>query len=226
MSVGAEFDDWAEDGRDRGMEERHWHTAKHALSAMPVEQGDVVLDLGSGSGYAARVLRDAAAAGRAIGVDGAVEMVANARSYTDDSAVEFVRGDFHDLPLPDDGIDHAFSMEAFYYAADPHAALAELRRVLRPGGTFYCGVNFWTEHHYSAGWAEEIDLPMTRWTEAEYREAFRDAGLHLAGQSRIPDTDTEIPPAEEFPKEWYETPAEMRESCREYGTLFTVGVAP
>ncbi|GAB3690868.1 class I SAM-dependent methyltransferase [Salinarchaeum chitinilyticum] len=226
MSVREEFDDWAAEGRDRGMEERHWRTAKHALSSMPVEAGDTVLDFGSGSGYAARALREAADAGRAIGIDGAPEMVGNAREYTEDDEIEFVAGDFHHLPLPDDSIDHAWSMEAFYYAADPHAALAELRRVLRSGGTFYCGVNFWTEHEYSAGWADEIDLDMTRWTEAEYREAFRDAGFHVAGQTRIPDHETEIPPASEFPKQWYETREELRESCREYGTLFTVGVVP
>ncbi|AGN01623.1 hypothetical protein L593_08390 [Salinarchaeum sp. Harcht-Bsk1] len=227
MSVREEFDDWAAEGRDRGMEERHWHTAKHALSAMPVEAGDTVLDFGSGSGYAARALREAADAGRAIGVDGAPEMVGNAREYTDtEEPVEFVAADFHHLPLPDDSIDHAFSMEAFYYAANPHEALAELRRVLRSGGTFYCGVNYWEEHHYSEGWQENISIPMTRWSEAEYREAFREAGFHLAGQTRIPDTESEIPPKSEFPTEWYDSPAEYRESDREYGTLFTVGVAP
>ena len=59
MSVREEFDAWAAEGRDRGMEDRHWHTAKHALTRMPVEAGDTVLDLGYGGGYAARALRDA-----------------------------------------------------------------------------------------------------------------------------------------------------------------------
>ncbi|MFW5956445.1 MAG: SAM-dependent methyltransferase, partial [Halorhabdus sp.] len=40
MSRRDAFDEWAADGRDRGMEERHWHTAKHALGRMPVEEGD------------------------------------------------------------------------------------------------------------------------------------------------------------------------------------------
>ena len=54
MSVREEFDAWAAEGRDRGMEDRHWHTAKHALSRMPVEAGDTVLDLGCGSGHVSR----------------------------------------------------------------------------------------------------------------------------------------------------------------------------
>ena len=84
MSVREEFDAWAAEGRDRGMEDRHWHTAEHALARMPVEAGDTVLDLGCGSGYAARALRDADDAGRAYSLDGAPEMIANARGYTDD----------------------------------------------------------------------------------------------------------------------------------------------
>ena len=59
MSVRAEFGAWADEGRDRGMEQRHWHAAKHALARMPVEAGDTVLDLGCGSGYAARSARAA-----------------------------------------------------------------------------------------------------------------------------------------------------------------------
>jgi len=58
MSVRAEFDEWATSGKDRGMEDRHWHTAKHVLARMPVEAGDTVLDLGTGSGYALRALRE------------------------------------------------------------------------------------------------------------------------------------------------------------------------
>ena len=141
MSVREEFDAWAADGRDRGMEDRHWHTAKHALARMPVEAGDTVLDLGCGSGYAGRALRDTRDAGRVYGLDGSPEMARNARSYTDDPRVSYLVGDFDALPLSDGAVDHVWSMEAFYYAADPEHTLAEVARVLRPGGTFYCAVN-------------------------------------------------------------------------------------
>ena len=226
MTVRAEFDAWAADGRDRGMEQRHWHTAKHALARMPVEEGEAVLDLGCGSGYAARALRDAKDAGRAYGIDGAPEMVGNARSYTDDPRVSFVIGDFGSLPFADESVDHVFSMEAFYYAAEPHAALAELRRVLRPGGTFYCAVNYFEENVHSHEWQENIDVEMTLWDYGEYREAFREAGFHVAEQDTIPDHETEIPPESEFPTEGFDTREDMVERYREFGTLLTVGVAP
>ncbi|MFT4882200.1 MAG: arsenite methyltransferase [Salinirussus sp.] len=226
MSLQAEFDAWAADGRDRGMEERHWHTAKHALARIPVEAGDTVLDLGTGSGYALRALRETANIGRGYGLDASPEMLRNARSYTDDPAVAFLQGDFGSLPLAERSVDHVWSMEAFYYAQDPARTLREVRRILRPGGTFYCGVNFYEENHHSHRWQDNIDVEMTLWSGPEYREAFREAGLHVAAQDIIPDEETEIPPAEEFPTDEWESREAMVERYREYGTLLTVGVAP
>lgn len=225
MNVRGEFDSWAADGRDRGMAERHWHTAKHLLARVPLEGDDVVLDLGSGSGYALRALRDRGAS-EGYGLDGSPRMARNAREYTDDPAVTFLVGDFGQIPIQASTIDHVVSMEAFYYAADPHAALREVKRLLRAGGTFHCGVNYYEENHYSHAWQDRIDVEMTRWSAAEYRQAFREAGLHVASQDNISDTDTEIPAASAFPHEGFDTRADMVERYRELGTLLTVGVAP
>ncbi|MFB6096949.1 MAG: class I SAM-dependent methyltransferase [Haloferacaceae archaeon] len=226
MSVSDEFDTWAAEGRDRGMEERHWHTAKHALARMPVEPGETVLDLGTGSGYALRALREAKAAGRGYGLDGAPEMVRNARGYTDDPEIGHLVGDFDALPFADDSIDHVWSMEAFYYASDPRHTLEEVHRVLRPGGTFYCAVNYYEENVYSHEWQELIEVEMTRWSAEQYREAFREAGLHVAEQDNVPDLEVEIPPEDAFPTEEWDSRAAMRERYRALGTLLTVGVAP
>jgi SAM-dependent methyltransferase len=245
MSVREAFDEWASEGRDRGMEDRHWHTAKHALARMPVEgemrsvsddasgeqddpraPGDTILDLGCGSGYAGRALRETAGAGRVYGIDAAGEMVRNARSYTEDPQVAFLQGDFENLPFAADSIDHCFSMEAFYYADDPDAVLRELHRVIRPGGTFYCAVNYFEESEHTHHWPERVGVEMVRWSAADYREAFRDAGLHVAAQDTIPDREIEIPPAAEFPTEDWESRDAMVERYRVHGTLLTVGVVP
>jgi ubiquinone/menaquinone biosynthesis C-methylase UbiE len=225
MSVREEFDEWAADGRDKGMEDRHWHTAKHVLARMPVEDDDYVLDLGTGSGYALRALRERGIA-RGYGLDGSPEMATNARSYTADSDVGFVVGEFGSLPFADDSVDHVFTMEAFYYATNPRETLEEVRRILKPGGTFYCAVNYYEENVHSHRWQDQIDVEMTRWTRGEYREAFRDAGLYVAEQDNVADTETEIPPASEFPHESFETREDMVERYRTFGSLLTVGVAP
>lgn len=225
MSASEEFDDWAARGKDKGMEERHWHTAKHALARMPVESGDRVLDLGTGSGYVLRALRETADIERGYGLDASPEMLRNARSYTDDSQIGYLRADFDALPFAPDSLDHVFSMEAFYYARDPEHTLEEIKRVLTPGGTFYCAVNYFEESVHSHHWQENISIEMTRWDATEYRQAFRDAGLVVAAQDNIPDREVEIPPEEEFPTDDWETREAMVERYRSHGTLLTVGVA-
>jgi ubiquinone/menaquinone biosynthesis C-methylase UbiE len=226
MSVRDEFDEWATEGKDREMEERHWNTAKHVLARMPVEKGDTVLDLGTGSGYALRALRETKDAGLGYGVDASPEMLRNARSYTDDSRVGFLRGRFGALPFDDDSVDHAFSMEAFFFAENPAETLREVRRVLRPGGTFFCAVNFFEESEHTHVWQEKVDVEMTLWSRADYREAFRDAGLYVAEQDCIPNREVEIPPEDEFPTEDWETRDAMYDRYRRWGTLLTVGVVP
>jgi ubiquinone/menaquinone biosynthesis C-methylase UbiE len=193
---------------------------------MPVEAGDTVVDLGTGSGYVLRALRETADIGRGYGLDASPEMLRNARSYTDDDRVGFVRGDFDALPFATDSVDHVFSMEAFYYAPDPRHTLEEVRRVLRPGGTFYCAVNYFEESEHTHGWQDNIAVDMTLWSGPEYRRAFREAGLVVAEQDNIPDRETEIPAAEAFPTEEWETREAMVERYRTHGTLLTVGVAP
>jgi ubiquinone/menaquinone biosynthesis C-methylase UbiE len=226
MSVREEFDSWAASGRDKGMEDRHWHTAKHALARMPVEAGDTVLDLGTGSGYALRALRETADIGHGCGLDGAPEMVRNAASYTDDDAIGFLVGDFDALPFAANSVDHVFSMEAFYYAPDPDHTLEELRRIIRPGGTFYCAVNYYEENEASHEWQDNISIEMTRWDRQEYRKAFREAGFHVAQQDTIPDQEIEIPPADAFPTDAWETREAMVDRYHTWGTLLTVGVVP
>ncbi len=226
MSAREEFDAWAADGRDRGMEERHWHTAKHALARMPVGAGDTVVDLGTGSGYVLRALRETADIGRGYGLDASPEMLRNARSYTDDPTIGFLQGDFDSLPFATASVDHVYSMEAFYYAQNPIRTLEEVSRVLSPGGTFYCAVNFYAESEYTHDWQELVEVDMTLWSMAEYREAFREAGLWVAEQDEIPNREVEIPDEEAFPTEDWETREAMVDRYRTHGTLLTVGVAP
>jgi len=221
-----QFDQWAESGQDREMEDHHWHTAKEALTKLPIEEGDTVLDLGTGSGYALRALAETHRLDRAVGVDISPEMVANAREYTANDAVEYTVGDIHHVPVAADSVDHVWSMETVFFSQDPVAVFEEVRRVLRPGGTFTCLVNFYAESEQSHRWRERIDAEMSLWSRAEYRDLFREAGLAVAIQETIPDEEIEIPPAEAFPTEEFETREAMVDRFRTWGTLLTVGVAP
>ncbi|MGW2870044.1 class I SAM-dependent methyltransferase [Kitasatospora sp. NPDC001225] len=99
--------------------------------------GARVLDAGCGAGVVARAM--ALRFGLAVtGVDVLDFHLAeaarlSARARMGDRTV-FRFGDFHRLPFDDGEFDGAYSMETLVHSYDPPRALAELHRVLRPGG--------------------------------------------------------------------------------------------
>jgi arsenite methyltransferase len=100
--------------------------------------GETVLDLGSGSGGDVLIsARRVGPTGRVIGLDMTTEMLALARANATTagvSNVEFVQGYLEDIPLPTDSVDVVISNCVLNLAADKTIVLAEVARVLRPGG--------------------------------------------------------------------------------------------
>jgi demethylmenaquinone methyltransferase/2-methoxy-6-polyprenyl-1,4-benzoquinol methylase len=108
--------------------DRSWR--RRAVAALRLDPGDLVVDLGCGTGDLCDQVR--AAGGRAIGVDFAAAMLAGARARA--SADALLRADAARLPLRD-GIAAAvvsgFALRNFTSIA---AVLGEAARVLTPGG--------------------------------------------------------------------------------------------
>ncbi len=101
-------------------------------------EGETVLDLGSGGGIDVLLsARRVGPTGFAYGVDMTEEMLdlarANAARAGADN-VEFRRGEIEDLPLADATIDVVISNCVINLSTDKPAVLAEMYRVLRPGG--------------------------------------------------------------------------------------------
>jgi sterol 24-C-methyltransferase len=100
--------------------------------------GSRVLDAGCGEGDVAIRLRTRFG----LRVDGVDLLGFNLRRAERKAArlgvpdpPRFHRADYTDLPFPDRSFDGAYTMETLVHAFDHRRALAELRRVLRPGGT-------------------------------------------------------------------------------------------
>lgn len=106
------------------------------LERLDLEVGDVVLDAGSGIGEVALLLAGRVGpSGRVVGVDLSAELVERARSRAEGAgSVEYQVGDITALPFEDGSFDAVYSERVFLHLADPQAAMAELLRVLRPGG--------------------------------------------------------------------------------------------
>jgi len=103
-----------------------------------LQPGETVLDLGSGGGIDVLLsARRVGPTGRAIGVDMTDEMLALATKNALDAGVanvEFRKGTIEALPLDDGTVDVVISNCVVNLAADKGAVLAEIARVLRPGG--------------------------------------------------------------------------------------------
>jgi len=100
--------------------------------------GETVLDLGSGGGIDVLLsARRVGPTGFAYGVDMTDEMLALARANAAKAGatnVEFRRGMIEDIPLADGAVDVVISNCVINLSTDKPAVLAEMFRVLRPGG--------------------------------------------------------------------------------------------
>ena len=103
-----------------------------------LEPGEIVLDLGSGGGLDVILsARRVSPGGKAYGVDFLPEMLELARANAAEAGVtnvEFLGGMIEDVPLPDDSVDVVISNCVINLAPDKRPVLAEIARVLRPGG--------------------------------------------------------------------------------------------
>ena len=95
-----------------------------------VRPGDRVLDACCGTGDLAIAARSVGAS--VVGLDFSEPMLERARRK--DASVEWVQGDLLALPFEDESFDSATVGFGVRNVADLERALAELRRVLRPGG--------------------------------------------------------------------------------------------
>jgi arsenite methyltransferase len=108
------------------------------LAVAELRAGERVLDLGSGGGIDVLLsARRVGETGFAYGVDMTDEMLALAQANAEKagvSNVEFVKGTIEDVPLPDGAVDVVISNCVINLSTDKPKVLAEMFRMLAPGG--------------------------------------------------------------------------------------------
>ena len=185
--------------------------------------GDVtgrrILDAGCGSGPLYAALRERGST--VTGIDSSAEMLHLARKRLGDSADLHLVDLRNPLPFPDDAFDDVIASLVLHYLQDWIAPLAELRRVLTPGGRLiasvehpfqsqiqappgadYFAIRKWSFDWYLGGHR----APMTFWHRPLHAmaDAFTAAGFRIAAIS-------EPPPApdarDRFPAQLAQTPS-------------------
>ena len=149
--------------------------------------GDRVLDVGCGTGSLAVTLPDIANVAGVAGIDQAEVYIRHARGRTTDPRFHFQQADACALPFGDASFDRAFSLLVLQFIPKAVGAVAEMRRVVRPGGTVTAAV--WDSYggmsHIRMLWDiaavldPALERPLFRSLSApgELADAWRAAGL-------------------------------------------------
>jgi SAM-dependent methyltransferase len=106
-----------------------------AVTDLGLRPGDAVLDAGCGTGRALPALREAVGPqGTVLGADLTPEMLQEAVRADRRRHAHLVVADAARLPLPDGSLDAVFAAGLVSHLPDPRATMAELARVVHPGG--------------------------------------------------------------------------------------------
>ena len=185
------FDEWAESGKDLGMETGHADAVEEMLEFSLKERSEIgeqfsFLDLGCGNGWATRNVYREPLCNRAVGVDGANKMIINARSRG--LGENYVHADLATYD-PKEKFDLIHSMEFVYYLADPEELIHRIvNSWLNEGGRLIFGLDFYFENTESHTWPKKLNIPMFMLKEIEWINLFKATGLKEVTSWRANET--------------------------------------
>lgn len=187
--------------------------AEALVESAGIRPGNIVIDIGCGTGPAARFAAGYAnESGRVIGVDinPAMLAVADAARDVPGAPIEWHQQNAEALSFNDETFDVALCSHSMPFMADPARVLAEAYRVLKPGGRIavsaWCSVR---DNPYFDALIEAQTAHIGNGTAQELQKAFRLSERHVidemltAAGFRIVENDTRridlnLPPMEEF----------------------------
>lgn len=137
---------------------------RDALAAVP---GERIADVGCGPGfYCAELAEDVGPEGSVAGVDESAAMLELARRRCAGvPTIELRQGDATAVPLADASADAAISVQVQEYVEDVGAALAELHRIVRPGGRVLVFDIDWATYSVHSGQPELTARVLRAWDE-------------------------------------------------------------
>ena len=100
-----------------------------------VQEGDRLLDVGCGTGSLCHAVAEITHRSEIVGIDPAQGFIDFCRSRFPDSRMSFECGSALGLPYPSGSFDKTLSCLVLMFISRPETAVAEMRRVTRPGGT-------------------------------------------------------------------------------------------
>ncbi len=149
-------------------EYEHRFLAQPIMQEIAPEKSPLMLDVATGTGrLPLAMIRHPQFSGRVIGIDLSLPMLRHALpKFSGDARVLFAQSPAERVPFADDTFDVVTCLEALEFVSDQRAALAEMFRVLKPGGMILI------THRINTRW-----LPRKTYTRDHYAEMLLDAGF-------------------------------------------------
>jgi ubiquinone/menaquinone biosynthesis C-methylase UbiE len=175
------------------------------LEASRLQPGQQVVDVGAGPGLlAVEAARLVANGGRVVAIDASDRMLAATDSLAAEAQVdvETVRADAVDLPLPDDSFDVVLSTQVLEYVQDVEKALAEMARVLKPGGRVCILDTDWRSCIWETSDRQSTDQLLHAWRDhfvhpdlpRRLRTLLIGAGFEVESVDAVPIVNTAMAP--------------------------------
>lgn len=200
------FDKWAQNGRAELMEIEHGKNVLKFLETISFDKPFTFLDVGCGNGWVVRKIAKEKNCKKSIGIDKSKKMIIQSMKKTEDKKEEYVHTDIESMKYKGK-FDFIFSMESLYYADSIEIALKKIYKLLKPGGQFFCGTDFYTDNKATARWAGIMKIQMHLHSKKEWRKFFKNTGFNVKTK-HVKDLKNK--------KKWK----------REHGTLFIIGTKP
>jgi len=200
------FDDWAQNGKAELMEAEHEKNVLKFLQTISFDKPFTFLDIGCGNGWVVRKIAKESNCRKVIGIDKSKKMIIQSKKKENGAKEEFVFTDIESWNYKGK-FNFIFSMESLYYVDSIEIALEKIYKLLKPGGQFFCGTDFYTDNKATARWAGIMKIQMHLHSKKEWKQLFHNVGF-MVKIIHVKDLKSK--------KKWK----------REFGTLFITGTKP
>jgi len=200
------FDKWAQNGKAELMETEHGKNVSKFLQSLPFDKSFTFLDVGCGNGWVVKKISKKNNCKKSVGIDKSKKMIEQAKKKGISIKEEFFHTDVESWEYKGK-FNFIFSMESLYYVDSIEMALEKIYKLLKPGGQFFCGTDFYTDNKATARWASIMKMNMHLHSKKEWKQLFHNVGFKVK-TTHIKDLKSK--------KKWK----------REFGTLFITGTKP
>lgn len=170
--------------------------------ALNLQTGEEAISIGCGPGFETAGLAEAVGIdGQVHGIDQSEGMLELARQRCGDlPQVSHEQGDADDLPVDDDRFEVAVCVQVIEYVQDVDAAVAELARVLEPGGRAAVYATDWDSVVWHSSDRDRMQRVLGAWEDhcawphlaSRLGEHFREAGLTVDSIEPFPILNTQL----------------------------------